>query len=65
VCIEEEGKDMATKAFATDLTLNESEAVKILKTPRRSIKETDVFNDINLSHEEKIKHATNILNSRK
>jgi hypothetical protein len=60
-----EEKDMATKALDTNFTLNESEAMEIIRAPRRMIKESKIFNDIKLSRDEKIKHASNILNSRK
>ncbi|WP_158701661.1 hypothetical protein [Lentibacillus sp. Marseille-P4043] len=56
---------MATKALETNYTLNEYEAKEILMTPRKLIKESHIFNDINLSREEKIKHAASILKSRR
>lgn len=65
LCENEEEKDMATKALDTNFTLNESEAIEILRAPRRTIKESTIFNDLKLSREEKVKHASKILNSRK
>ena len=62
---EEDEKDMATKTLDTKFTLNESEAMEILKTSRRVIKESNIFNDIKLSRTEKVKHASDILESRK
>lgn len=62
---EEEDMDMATKAIETNFTLNQSETMKIISTPKRVIKESDVFNDIKLSQVNKIKHAASILKSRK
>ncbi|MEK5107206.1 hypothetical protein MHI57_10680 [Cytobacillus sp. FSL K6-0129] len=56
---------MATQVLETQYTLNEQEAIQILETPLKSITETNVFNDINLSRADRIKHAANILNSRK
>lgn len=61
----EEEKDMATKALETNFTLNQSEAMEILRAPRKTIKESDIFNDIKQSRANKIKHASSILNSRK
>lgn len=61
----EEEKDMATKALETNFTLNQSEAMEILGAPRRTIKESDIFNDIKLSQANKVKHAASILKSRK
>ncbi|MEK5069621.1 hypothetical protein [Sporosarcina sp. FSL K6-1508] len=56
---------MATKALETNFTLNQSEAMEILRAPRRTIKESDIFNDIKQSSANKIKHASSILDSRK
>ena len=44
---------------------NQSEAMEILGAPRRTIKESDIFNDIKLSQANKVKHAASILKSRK
>lgn len=61
----EEEKDVATHILEREYTLNETEANKILMTPRTVIKESNVFNDIHLNEEERIAHAANILKSRK
>lgn len=66
MCESEKGeRNMATKALDTNFTLNESEALEILSAPRRIIKESSILNDIKLSHEAKVKHASDILESRK
>lgn len=65
LCDDKEEDELATQVLETQYTLNEQEAIQILETPLKSITETNVFNDINLSRADRIKHAANILNSRK
>lgn len=52
------------RALDTNYTLNESEAKKILMTPKRFIKESSTFNDIKLPREERLKYASGILRIR-
>lgn len=45
--------------------LNQKQVKQILSTEPTKIKESDVFNDLKLTHDERIEHARKILNSRK
>jgi hypothetical protein len=45
----------------SDWTLNDEQVRKILETEPKEIKEIKVFSDIYLTKEDRIKHATKIL----
>lgn len=62
---EEEEMDMATTAITGKFVLNEDEVTQILETPRKKIRQTNAFNDLNLTKDERIAHAANILKSNK
>ncbi|WP_342689403.1 hypothetical protein GKC22_01260 [Bacillus pumilus] len=63
---EEEEKKMATQMLdQTFTTLNEAEALQILKTPKKNIRKTNVLSDIHLSDKERINNAANILKAWK
>ncbi|MBN8208927.1 hypothetical protein JI666_09235 [Bacillus sp. NTK071] len=56
---------MATIAITRKFVLNEEEVTQILATPRKEIRQTNAFNDLNLSKDERVTHAANILKSNK
>ncbi len=65
MCDEKEEFELATKALDFSYALSETDANKILTTPRKRIKEMNVFNDLKLPRAERIKLAKSILDSRK
>ena len=60
-----EEQEMATETLCKHYTINEEEANLILNTKPIKIKESGIFNDLNLSKRERLAHAASILNSRK
>ena len=54
------------KTFLTNrFVLNEHEIAQILDTPSKKIKQSNTFNDLQLTKEERIAHASSILKSNK
>ncbi|WP_404430730.1 hypothetical protein [Sutcliffiella horikoshii] len=61
----EEEKDVASSTINKRFTVSESEVQKILSTPSTKLPTNTTFNDLQLTKEERIAHASTILNSRK
>ena len=63
MCNNKEEKKLATNVLCEDYTLNQSDANKILATPRKVLKPSNIFNDIKLNDIERIEHAVKILHA--
>lgn len=61
----QEGKEMATSTLYKKFSLNEEEVQKLISTPIKTIKESYIFNDIELNEKDRVAHATKIMASRK
>lgn len=61
----QEGKEMATSTLYKKFSLNEEDVQKLISTPIKTIKESNVFNDIKLNEKDRVAHATKIMASRK
>lgn len=57
--------EMASEIIYRPFSLNEEACKKMISSSRTKIKESNVFNDLNLNKSERIAHAARILNSRK
>ncbi|MDQ0221433.1 hypothetical protein [Peribacillus cavernae] len=56
---------MAASTLYDTFSINESDAQKIISTPKTKLPESNTFNDLKLKTPDRISHAAKILNSRK
>ncbi len=56
---------MSNTFLTKKFVFNEDEIAQILNTPRKKFKQSNTFNDLQLTKEERIAHASSILKSNK